>query len=106
MSYWSDRYKRLREQGLCIQCGGKAIEGKSRCEFCKKKDKSSRKPMTDEQRLAQRIKNNRRYKDLKEKGLCVTCGKKPAKAGCVRCEECLKYIAEKRKQSESKKWEL
>lgn len=106
MSYWSDRYKRLRKQGLCTQCGVTPTNGKSRCKWCAEKAKVARKSLTNEQLSAQRMKEKQRYYDLKEKGLCVTCGKKPAKTGCVRCEECLKYITEKRKQSESKKWEL
>lgn len=87
MSYFSDRYKKLKEQGLCVVCGVAPANGKSRCEWCAKRVAASSK---------------RRYKNLKEKGICVTCGKRPAKAGSARCEECSKKILEAVKQNRHK----
>ena len=87
MSYFSDRYKKLKEQGLCVVCGVAPANGKSRCEWCAKRVSASSK---------------RCYKNLKEKGICVTCGKRPAKAGSARCEECSKKILEAVKQNRHK----
>lgn len=43
MSYFSDRYKKLKEQGLCVVCGVAPANGKARCEWCAKRVAASSK---------------------------------------------------------------
>ena len=44
--------------------------------------------ISEKRRECMRKSANKRYKRLREAGLCVICGKRPAKEGRTRCAEC------------------
>lgn len=73
--YWSDRVN----NGICRVCGkAKATMGYSTCQKC---------------RDAQKVRNDKRYRERKENHLCVYC-KTPVEDGHTVCAKCMK---EKRK---------
>ena len=75
------RHFRLKELGLCRNCGESAVPGKTRCDACAEKGRRYRR---------QKIANN--------PGICQDCGT-PAVQGKSRCDQC----AEKRRLSYAKK---
>ena len=62
-----------KANGSCIQCGHKAMEGKTVCFRCSAKD----------QRRKTQVRRER--KDL---GICADCGKAPAAPGGMSCDAC------------------
>lgn len=118
------RQERYRREGRCIGCGSvdeRTERGKCYCQVCHarqikcqvQRQESRRsmelcilcgKPARDEGVLcvdcARRNTENAavRYAELRRKGLCVTCGKNPARPGRIRCEAC----AEKQREMNRK----
>lgn len=97
--YW------LKQRGICVKCNSEYAEpGKIHCADCAeyfriKSNEYLHKP-GEKQKIAARGKA--RYERLKENGLCVQCGKKPAYSHnghtYIVCYEC--YI--KRRKSSTK----
>lgn len=92
-------YKARKEAGICVRCGkAKAVPGHVLCWQCKvyMQDKNIRRTLTEteEQRKERLAKSaeccRNRHERLKAAGLCVTCGKRPAEPGRIRCEACQK----------------
>lgn len=46
--YRKKRYERLKSQGLCVVCGDPAVNEKTRCDFCAKKDRYKNKIRRDQ----------------------------------------------------------
>ena len=68
----ADLYNYRKANGLCCYCGERAEPGKTRCIGCNQ---------------VHQVKKCMRYVELKDKGICVDCGKRKAVRG-VRCNEC------------------
>jgi hypothetical protein len=64
----------------CSSCPNPAREGKSRCQKCAQRDLDYA---------------ERRKQDLRERGLCLNCGKTPPKSRCKYCPACLDKINRK-----------
>ena len=58
-------------------------------------------PFEEKEKIQKR--NRTRYHELKERGICVKCGKLPAKEGITLCESCAhkRSKREKRKRAEN-----
>ena len=75
-------YNKLLEAGLCVKCGNKSREGKTRCEDCALKDNEFKK---------------RTHLDRQSKNMCYKCGKKPPYNNIQLCAICkVKVVAIKR----------
>ena len=78
-----------REKGICNVCGSMWVEpGYTRCKNCIMKAKARQKRLDpDGEKHKAYVKRLRA--ERKAKGLCVECGKRPPKAGRVRCQTCI-----------------
>lgn len=82
------------EHGICIACGrNDAVKGIKLCQECRLKQADASAEYHEahrEKRLAEfKVRNKERYKQRRETGLCVRCGKRPAAEGRIRCGICL-----------------
>lgn len=120
MSYQKERRKRLKEAGLCVQCGETSPrKNKTTCEECgiknskamqkwqnkKKKERQSkgfcscgRSTLENKKTCEQCSKKNRNwYYRRKELGLCTYCGNK-SKDNSTRCESCAQKLSDQKKE--------
>lgn len=105
MSRTKEEMDYLRSIGFCTFCGKNKVvdEGHSYCSSCrayfrelyqsrKEKCKSWRENRSEkakaEERARKRAYSAKRYRERKEKGLCISCGKYRAMNGLVRCMIC------------------
>ena len=78
-----ERYARLKEQGLCVQCAKPVeVQGEAICKSCKATRKGYNQVMTASERSMER------YNFYKEKGICTSCGSEPVKEGKTLCWRC------------------
>lgn len=107
-------YKARKGAGICVRCGkAKAVSGHVLCWQCKvyMQDKNIERILaeTAEQRKERLAKIaeccRKRYERLKASGLCITCGKRPAKPGHTRCEACQKRANARSKDKRIQKGE-
>jgi hypothetical protein len=69
------RYRSLKEQGICTKCGSEPIDqGRSRCKSCLERDRRYKRRPDGEQDQGP--------------NLCVICQLRPAKGGTEYCAEC------------------
>lgn len=92
-----ERYDYRRANGLCVDCGKPAIEGKARCLVCDKKASANCETYRKEHREERRLKKRELYKYRIEHGLCGECGK-PNSNGKAKCDECLQKANERSKR--------
>ena len=89
MSRYTDRAEYYKKLKRCTKCGkqdAQTLIGKPLCFECNERNKKySREHYRRKGNPSSKI----RYEYLKEKGICVDCGKRKAKIGRVRCEICL-----------------
>lgn len=79
-----NEYARRKENGLCLQCGGTRIEGKTMCLVCLTK-------------LAEK------YRKQKQSQKCVNCGSQTEQGTrCLSCAEQQRAIATKRREARRK----
>ena len=89
----AEKRKGLRELGFCPECGKRKIYcGEKLCIVCAEKKLANNRKRRSENRESirrqQSIYHQRRYAALKEKGICVKCGERPAEVGKTRCAIC------------------
>ena len=90
--YMRARYHRLKDAGLCVECGKlPAVEGSTKCLDCRERSRE-RCRKSD----AKRTKNHERQAAIKRlregylaKGLCYQCGKRPHVVGKRYCQRCI-----------------
>lgn len=77
-------------RGLCISCGEPLDDKRyAKCAACRYiNNMYQKKPMTEQQIEASRESNRARYLRLKQMGLCVRCGYRPAIEGKTMCAYC------------------
>lgn len=81
-----------RENHLCVICRKEHVYGNDKtCPECRAKDSNRvyKRILTTEQRNALNENAKARYAKNKDSGICVTCGKRKAATGRVRCPICL-----------------
>lgn len=87
-----DARKQMRTDGRCVLCGKPNPTGYATCETCRAKRRICRAPV----RVI-----------WEEQGVCVRCGKEPAKDGSKLCEACyqktVKTLEKGRKNAHTKK---
>lgn len=86
-------YQWYKSMGICPECGKRpSFGGFVHCEYCMEKLQVSqfvyRESRKEQYRAYSRDSMKRRYHRLKEAGICVRCGKKPAIPGMTKCERC------------------
>ncbi len=91
--------------GICIACGQAAVvKGIKRCQECRLKNADAQveyyEAHRDERKAKMQVNGRERYRQRRESGLCVTCGKRPAAEGKIRCGICL---AKNRAQQERRR---
>lgn len=111
--YQAIRYRKLKKQGLCVDCGReRAMENRVRCFKCLSKDAersvAKRANWTEEKRQAEKEKNRQRLKALrterKNNNQCVSCGKSlPTNSQHVSCKECRLKVTDWRWKNDSKR---
>ena len=107
-----ERRNGLIEIGICVHCGWyEAVKGKTLCEVCLVEQSISTKKYRDnlpEEKYKQILKQNnqnmkRLYRDRKDNGLCVRCGKPANPEGTIFCWECRRKDSRTRKQKRLEK---
>ena len=86
-----ETYLFYKEHGICTVCHSRAsIPGLTRCVDCTLRDVDARamQAPTAEQRERQAATSRARYQALKDAGLCVVCGQRPAADGHTLCLDC------------------
>lgn len=83
-----------QEHGVCSCCGQRAaIRGQKLCPDCRDYYNERNNKYHYEHRSEllpkMRERGQKRYEKRKNEGICVSCGKRPAKQGKVRCAYCL-----------------
>ena len=84
-----------KAHGICVCCGQEnvAVSGETLCLQCKFKYRESNRRYyaNHKNELKHKVKDQKKqlYKERKEQGICVTCGKHEAQTGKVRCGKCL-----------------
>lgn len=101
-----EQYRFYVDHGMCPRCRKrKALPNRISCADCLYKMNEAQiqryRAMTEEDKKQRNERLRIRYQERKSAGICVECGKKPAKKGRVRCFECL--VKESRKASEYKR---
>lgn len=74
-----ERYHRLKEAGLCVNCGRKAQEGKTTCVKCNMQQRRCGE--------SYRIRSGKK-KGWDERGLCIRCGGERVEGKKI-CDSCL-----------------
>jgi len=78
-SYYQRRYRKLKEKGLCVDCGKElALPGHTRGAECQKRTSEGDRRRTRE-----------RTAKLKKAGLCIECGLVNPAEGKAKCLECI-----------------
>lgn len=86
-----ENYRFYKEHGICTVCHSRdSIPGLTRCVDCTLRDIDARamRAPTAERKERQAATSRARRQALKDAGLCVTCGQRPAADGHVQCMEC------------------
>lgn len=88
----AERNRQLRDQrraqGLCTMCGASETDPEHlTCAMCRKMQAFRYKESPDRQRQNMDYKRAR-YQQRAAEGLCVACGKEPAREGRRMCEKC------------------
>lgn len=95
--YNKDLYEFYKRNKICVSCGQeKAVKNRVRCFDCLEKNRDcSRKRLekeTEEEKRARLAYDNAykkiRYKEMKNNGLCVNCGKPQSRKSTVLCLDC------------------
>ena len=103
-----ETYVFYREHGICARCRKeKAMIGRVYCQKCAEEGadrKAERYAAMKENEKAEYTARNvlsfrKRRQARREAGICLDCGKRRVREGCVRCTECL--IARRRKNRKS-----
>ena len=86
--------KWYQEHGICSCCGQRdAIRGQRLCPDCRDyfRERNNKYFYENHSKLLskKREQGQKRYEKRKNAGICVSCGKRPAKQGKVRCDYCL-----------------
>lgn len=86
-SFKRDRYRLLKEHGICVRCGkAEAQNGSVMCHICldkhKKEYNPSHNPILYEKRKLE-------YQERKGRGVCVRCGREYTPNGTFQCDSCL-----------------
>lgn len=71
---WKKRYEKMKQDGICVRCGGKTDEGLVVCKECRAK-------YSESERSARQW--------LKARGICTRCRKRKALNGKTQCSDCL-----------------
>jgi hypothetical protein len=82
--YWATKYGKgeYNVTNICKNCGAEFKKNRHFYNFCSRECR-------DEYRVKyNRERNKIKYHELKEQGLCVSCGRTPAADGIIRCAEC------------------
>lgn len=95
----TSNYQFYKQRGICPYCKKEKPEpGKVACRSCIDKQKHRAENMTPEERARKKARTRElvklRYKQKKDTGICVMCGKVPATPGRTYCAKC----AEQRKK--------
>lgn len=89
-----ERYAWYKEHHICPNCKTTSVEpGHVFCKACLKKRQESRHSQGRE--YYAELRKERRQR-LKEQGLCVDCGKRPAQENNLRCVTCNRNMEEQR----------
>ena len=100
-----DDYEWRKEKGICVNCGKEyACYGLLLCHDCWEKSYVRNKQYYENNREVHKAKMKenakKRYAELKEKGLCVKCGKYKAVQGMTLCLSC----RVKKNMTKDKRW--
>ena len=94
--YYEASYQFYKARGICTVCRErKAFNGRVRCEVCAERQviySANR----DKDKLGRQFRARRER--LSAQGICVNCGKRPAREGCKKCEACERKNVLKTKQ--------
>ena len=108
----AERTARLRNGrralGLCPTCGNEIDDKRWKtCSTCRAKNRQYSTGNTAEWRKAHRAQiqeyGKRRYRERRDSGICVYCGKAPAREGKIMCQYCadLVYMQYKKREYNS-----
>lgn len=86
MSAYTERYRRLKDAGLCVRCAKNDAVGGVNCPFCR-----------DEARAGGRARYRARRKAWRDKGLCGDCGGDIWPATLKKCDTCSRRAAKAQK---------
>lgn len=107
-SWMTETQKMYRAAGICVRCGQRDAKLTSiYCPECADKRAEYNRRWTERNGQKRRDYAHGRYEakvsERRSAGLCISCGKRPAKAGRVRCEMCLAKDRESHKRSARKR---
>lgn len=100
MSRSKETYHWYKQHGICVMCHrANAMENRTTCAECREKIKIKNRKY-HEKHLGKRneeLNQKKRiaYAERRASGICVECGKNPAKEGRVRCGHCLIILSER-----------
>lgn len=84
-------YEYRRTQQQCVRCGVRdahTMSGRVLCEKCNEKARKKYRNSSEEKLAHMKECREMRRIRLKEAGLCVRCGKRPASHGVTSCDLC------------------
>ena len=91
-----ESYYNYKAHGICWHCKTRWVApGRTYCEICTRQIKA-RNEQLDPGGEKRNAKGRERRARLKAAGICVVCGKRPAREGITRCSVCNKKAAESR----------
>ena len=91
-----ESYYHYKAHGICWHCKTRWVApGRTYCEICTRQIKA-RNEQLDPGAVKRNAAGRERRAKLKAAGICVACGKRPAREGITRCSICNKKAAESR----------
>ena len=99
----SESYKYYKEHHICVSCGQENAEkNHTQCLNCMMKARERAliyfKKHKKELQEKSRIRAKNRYENLKEQGICTSCGKRPAADNKILCKHCAARINYRNRQ--------
>lgn len=92
---WQERVDYFKKRQRCVRCGAQdayTMNGHQRCYECTEISRQYSKHRREEKADIINEKQKTRYHELRDKGICVACGKKEAVGGRAMCQKCLQKI--------------
>lgn len=108
MSYWKERAVYWKSRNRCKNCGKQdayTLAGRSYCYACNEHHNDYKRINKDKWIETEKKRSKTRYERLKQEGICVSCGKRPAKPNHIRCLRCsIKHSNSEKKRYQRKNY--
>ena len=102
MNNRKEEYDFYKSIGICVRCHKNAAEpNKVMCIECADKERDIDKRKREKNITQSRSRDREKYYNLKARGICVYCKKRPAIPGKTKCSKCIAKIRSRKNANKS-----